>query len=255
MDPDSDPRRPPGYPLPAPRPFAAADLAQCLGWGWRRFRQIPAASAAYAAPFALVGLGLLLGLRWLGLTAFMPVLLGGFMLVGPALLAGFFRLASAADRPSLAAAWKATLRAPPGLWVVALVCGVLFLVWVTDAAVLYGFMVGSGPPAALPGWLPVLPENVLRFEFWAALLGAGLAAMIFVASAFSVPLLHDRRANLVPAVHASARAVFTSLPAAALWALLLAAGTGLGVLLLPLFPVVLPVLAYASHALYRRVFP
>lgn len=240
---------------PAPLPFGAADLAQCLGWGWHRFRQIPGASTAYATPFALIGLGLLLGLRWLGLTAFMPVLLGGFMLVGPALLAGFFRLASAGDRPALRSAWAATLRAPPGLWVISLVCGVLFLVWVTDAAVLYGFIVGSGPPAALPGWLPRLPANVLRFELWAALLGIGLAAMIFVASAFSVPLLHERRATLVPAVHASARAVFTSPLAAVLWALLLASGTGLGILLLPLFPMVLPVLAYASYALYRRVFP
>ncbi len=240
---------------PAPLPFGVADMVQCLGWGWRRFRQVPGASAGYAAPFALAGLALLAGLLWLGLAAFVPVLLGGFMLVGPVFLTGFFRLAADRREARLGQAWAALLTAPPGVWVIALVCGVLFLIWVTDAAVLYGFIAGGGRAAALPAWLPALPEDVVRFELWAALLGAGLAAIIFVISAFSVPLLHERRAGLVAAVHASARAVSASPGAALAWALLLSAGTGLGILLLPLFPVVLPVLAYASYALYRRVFP
>ena len=108
--------------------------------------------------------------------------------------------------------------------------------------------------AGLP-WLLRWQREVVAFELWAALLGAALAFMILAVSAFSVPLLHDRRAALAPAVGASVRAVLRSLPASLGWGLLLTTVILLSILLLPLLAVALPVLAYASRALYHTVFP
>jgi uncharacterized membrane protein len=102
--------------------------------------------------------------------------------------------------------------------------------------------------------LPV-PENVAGFMFWGLVSGAGIAFLLFAISAFSVPLLCERRAGLVEAVVASVRLVFRNFFAAMAWALLLAAGIIGSILLLPLFLFALPLLAYASHALYVAVLP
>jgi uncharacterized membrane protein len=241
-----------------PRQFGAASIRAALTTGWHTFRTVPGPSLAFAALFALVGLAVLWGAGHLGMSPMALPLAGGFMLVGPALLTGFFRLAdraAAGTTPRLADALAAFARAPAGLWVVALVCAFLFLIWMTDVAVLYAFTVGGQHlPYEFP-WLLRWQGDVVAFELWAALLGAALAFMILAVSAFSVPLLHDRRAALAPAVGASVRAVFHSLPASVGWGLLLTTGIVLSVLLLPLFVVTLPVLAYASRALYHTVFP
>ena len=70
-----------------------------------------------------------------------------------------------------------------------------------------------------------------------------------------MPLLHYGRANLIQAVVLSVRAVFGNFLLALLWGVLLAAGVIGSILLLFPFPLVFPLLAYASHTLYQQVFP
>lgn len=226
--------------------------------GWHTFRAIPGPSMAYATLFALIGLALLAAVGRFGISPMALPFAGGFMLVGPALLTGFFRLSvmrAGGRQPSLMAAFAAFAHAPAGLWLVALVCAFLFLIWITDAAVLYTVMIGREHlPYDLP-WVIRLQRQVLVFELWGALMGSVLAFIILAISAFSVPLLHEGRASLIQAVHASVRAVFGNFIACIAWGLVLTATTLLAILLLPLLIVVLPVLAYASFALYRKVFP
>jgi uncharacterized membrane protein len=242
----------------SPRHFSATDIVAALTIGWRTFSAIPVPSIMFAALFACFGLALLWAVGVLGVSPMALPFAGGFMLVGPALLTGFFRLSDLrglGERPRFADALVAFGRAPGGLWVVALLCAFLFLIWITDAAVLYAFTIGGQHlPYELP-WLLRWQSDIAAFEMWAALLGAALALMILAVSAFSVPLLHERRASLAQAVSASVRAVFGNLTASIGWALLLTAVTMLSILLLPLLLVTLPVLAYASQALYWRVFP
>lgn len=86
-------------------------------------------------------------------------------------------------------------------------------------------------------------------------MGAALAFIIFSVSAFSIPLIYDRRATLVSGVVASVRAVFTRFPVVMAWALTMSAVIILSALLLPLLLFTLPVTAYASRAFYWRVYP
>jgi len=241
-----------------PHSISRRDIAAALRAGWHSFAAMPGPSMAFAALFALIGLLLLGALGVLGMSPMALPLAGGFMLVGPALLTGFFRLAvlqAAGARPRLGDAFAALSGAPPALWLVALLCAFLFLIWITDAAVLYAMIIGAEHLPYDLAWLGRWPHQVLMFELWGALMGSVLAFIILAVSAFSVPLLHERRAGLVAAVHASVRAVFANLPACIAWGVLLAGATLLSILLLPLLTVVLPVLAYASFALYRSVFP
>ena len=226
--------------------------------GWRTFRSMPGVSMGFATVFALIGLVLLVALGRFGVSPMALPFAGGFMLVGPALLTGYFRLAAIRGEgrtPRLAGAFSAFAHTRAGLWAVALICAFLFLVWITDAAVLYAIMIGSDQLAYDLPWLMSLQRDVVAFELWGALTGSVLAFIIFAISAFSVPLLHEGRAPLVKAVHASVRAVFGNFLTSIAWGLVLTGATLFSILLLPLLTVVLPVLAYSSFALYRKVFP
>ncbi|MEW6165979.1 MAG: DUF2189 domain-containing protein [Pseudomonadota bacterium] len=238
------------------RPFGLAQIGAALAAGWAVSRATRSSSSIYAALFALIGAFILGGLLSRGFTPFVVAAAGAFMLVGPAILAGFFGIAHDYEyrgHASLASVAAGFRTAAGALWVIALVCALLFMIFVTDAAILYSYMVG-GAPVWLTELLPATP-GVMDFLFWGAVSGAVVALLLFGVSAFSVPLLCERRAGLVDAVVASVRAVRANFPAAMLWAVLLSALVVGSILLLPLLPLTLPWLAFASRALYRQVFP
>jgi uncharacterized membrane protein len=87
------------------------------------------------------------------------------------------------------------------------------------------------------------------------MLGALLAFLIFAISAFSVPLLYYRRAGLRRAVALSVAAVFANLAPSLLWAMILSVTIICSIIIFPLFLLTFPVLAFASHSLYRELFP
>jgi uncharacterized membrane protein len=226
-------------------------IGASLREGVRVLRATPRLSLGFAALFAAFALVAALLLGRADMTPLMVTAAGGFMLVGPALLAGYFRVASVL-RTGRVPGWRDLLGgfrdAPRQLWGLALVCALLLMIWLTDAGILYSFMIGALASEAGGG-------AVGRFLGWSAPMGAALAFIIYAISAFAVPLLCERRAGLVGAVVASVRAVFGSFGVLMLWAALLGSTMIVSILLLPLFVVVFPLLAYASDSLYRRVFP
>ena len=96
----------------------------------------------------------------------------------------------------------------------------------------------------------VLSPGHYVFELWLTL-GGLLAAPIFASSVIAMPLLLDRRVDVLQAVLTSWQAVLTNPVALAFWAALIMVLTvlGLGTLLLGLV-VVLPVLGHASWHAY-----
>lgn len=238
------------------RPLGLDSIAIALAEGWQVANATRGTSIAYAAIFTLGGALILGMLLSQGFTPFVIAAAGAFMLIGPTVLAGFFGIARAHEA-SGKASFGDTLRgfaaADPAVWVIALVCALLFMIFVTDAAILYSYMVGNAP-VWLTELLPATP-GVLNFLLWGAVSGGAIAFLLFCVSAFSVPLLCERRAALVNAVVASVRVVFGNFLPALAWAALLSALTIGSILLLPLLPLTLPWLAYASRALYRQVFP
>lgn len=238
-----------------------ADVAGALRGGWQVFRAVPGPSVALGGLAAAMGAALALTLVLAGGSPLLLVLAAGFLLVAPVQLAGFFALYRCHERgepAGIGAALAGFARAGGGFWVLAGLCGFLFLVWATDTGVLYAFTVGTGPllePRTTPDAWPSLAPDVRRFALWSLPLGATIALGLYAVTAFSVPLVFERRMQVVAGVHSSIAAVFANPIGALAWGLLVAVGTLVGVLLLPLLPVVLPVLAYSGFALYRRAFP
>ncbi len=237
-------------------PLTFAALGRALAAGWRTANATRGVSIAYAGVFTLAGLVIIGSLLVLGLTPLVIAAAGAFMLVGPAILAGFFGIAAAweaGERVRLSHVVRGFRRANAGLWVVALVCALLFMIFVTDVATLYSYMIG-----AVPVWLgDLVPTgaNVAAFLKWGSVSGAVFALLLYAVAAFSVPLLCESRAGLVAAVATSVRVVFGRFPVALVWGILLSALIIGSILLLPLLPLTLPWLAYASRALYRETLP
>lgn len=240
------------------RKLSLRHLRDALHQGWQTYCAALDASVAYAVIFAAIGLVLLAAIGQLGVSPMVLPVAGGFMLLAPPLLVGFFRFAdrlAEGKRPRLNDAFQAFVHVPVGLWLIALVCTFLFLIWITDASVVYGFMVaGQHLPYEWP-WLIPLQSEVMAFEFWISLMGLVMAFATYCISAFSVPLLYQGRADLVAAVSASVRAAFGNFIPSVAWGLILAFVTVISIILLPLLLVTLPVLAYASYALFEQVFP
>lgn len=235
--------------------FSSATIWRALADGWRLANATRGVSIAYSLIFVLAGGLILGGLLLQGWTPFVIAAAGAFMLIGPVILAGFYGIAGAYERGERVAFGNVLTgfgAASRALWALALVCGLLFMIFVTDAAILYAYMLGQTPV-----WVTDLTTaaGVFKFFRWASVSGLVVALLLFGVSAFSVPLLCERRAGLVEAVVLSVRIVFGSFPAAMLWAAVLASLTIGSVLLLPVLPLTLPWMAYASRALYRQVVP
>lgn len=239
-----------------PQPLTLDSLFDALAEGWRVANETRGTSIAYTAIFVLAGAAIIGGLLARGWTPFVIAAAGAFMLVGPVILAGYFGIARACETggrvgfSAVAAGFGGASRA---LWALALVCGLLFMIFVTDAAILYAYMIGD-----VPVWLgELLPASasVARFVLWSSVSGAVVAFLLFAVSAFAVPLLCERRASLVEAVVKSVRIVFGNSFTTMVWAVLLSVTVIASILMLPLLLLTLPWLAYASRALYRSALP
>lgn len=234
-----------------------APIARALAEGWAIFLATRFVSATYAMVFAIIGLVTLGIVEHARVAPMGVVLAGGFMLIGPILVVGFFSIADswreggAVGPRSIVTGFR---RAPPGLWAIAAICMLLYLIWVTDAATLYGFIVGDLPEtmARVAGHRD---GSVIAFMAWSSLMGGVLAFVIYCISVFSVPLVYYRQLALVEAIVTSVATVFRHLQVTATWALILAVGILGSIFILPLFLVIFPVLAYGSQALYREYFP
>jgi uncharacterized membrane protein len=229
--------------------ISVGTILSAVSKGWAAYRRCLVPAAGFAGVFMLIGVGIFGALAHFGLSAMMLPFAGGFLLVGPAVLAGFFALrrAVAAGRGAgFADVLSGFRQAPRGLWGLAAACSLLLLIWLTDAATVYSFMIGGTTPDA---------GQVARFHLWTSLMGAVLAFIVFNITAFAVPLLFDGRASLVQAVTASVRGVFANPAPMLVWAVLLAGAIIATILFPPLLLVSLPCLAFASDLLYLQVFP
>lgn len=235
-----------------------AALIAWLGYGWRSFRASLLISLTFAAVFAVIGfIGLYL-LVHSGLAPMVYPWAGGFMLVGPALLCGYFQAAQRLDEgaaPTWADLWSGFRNSPPTVWVMGVLSALLLMIWLTDAAIIYGLYFGREPVFLRWELLsrPAMRELLWIYFIFCTAIGSGLALIVFAISAFAVPLMYFQRKALPAAIGRSVRIVFANPGVMVLWGVLLtAAVVGSILVFMPLFTVVFPVLAYASTAAYRQ---
>lgn len=233
--------------IPSARPL------QWLVLGWQDFRRAAWPSGFHGLVVATGGV-LVLALA-IQFTALLPGAVSGFVLVGPILATGLYdisRRLATGQTPRLDhvfRAWRKGTRPLIWLGVLLMIAGTL---WVMVSLVLFGLFV-KAPIDNLYAFVryAVQQQGDLLFGLW-LLLGALGSALVFAATAVSVPLLLDRETDLRSAILTSIRAVGDNPGPMALWAVLIMLATALSLATAMLgFIFAVPVIGHATWHAYR----
>lgn len=228
-----------------------------LAAGWRDLWTSPGISLAYGALATACGVILTLGLGAAKLESLVPVLAGGFLLVGPLLAVGLYeksRVLMHGGTPSLSGTISAAASSALRLGLLSAFLLLLYLVWMRVAFMLLALFLGTQglPPAR--EFMPMLlftPQG-LGLLIVGTATGAVLAALGFAATAISIPLLMDRRIDALTAMAKSFEAVIKNPKPMALWAVLIAGFIALGMATVGLGLIVaFPLLGHATWHAYR----
>jgi len=235
---------------PFPAPCHSLSVLAPLRWlrlGWADMLRAPRLSLTYG--FVLMLISASIGvLTWrYGSLALYLGLATGFVFVGPILAVGLYSISrqlEAGLEPVMGYCIQQGWRHVRGLMVLGLVLLVVLLVWARAAAVVHIFF----PVEANPSWQELLP-----FLGIGSAIGAVFAAIVFTASAFSLPMIMDRQVDSITAVVSSFNAVLSNKGAMLVWVSLI----GLTVLLgfasaFLAFIVLLPLIGHATWHAYRE---
>lgn len=240
--------------LPPVRQVGLAAPLDWLGRGWRDLWRQPAASLFYGVAIAVTGILIL------GVTASLPYLftaaITGFLLVAPMLAAGLYELSRRylANEPAPLAesmlAWKRNPSGLVGFGLLSILAGTL---WQVVSVVIVATMYKGNALVPRDMVIEVLvnPQHYLMFFIYLCS-GGALAAVVFALSVVSMPMLVDRRCDLMCALATSVNAVAENPLPLALWAAIIMVLTGLGfaTALLGLV-IVMPWLGHASFHAYK----
>ena len=207
----------------------------------------------------MAGFVLTVGLWRIGATYLILPLAIGFMLLGPALTLGFQAISRDLERnehPSFSRALLAWRANPASIFNFGMAFACFFLLWIWLAQLVFDH---SFPPAT-----EMDPQRVLNailftvdgltFLTLLLVLGAVMATLAFAAGAFAIPMLLDRKVDIIEAMATSITAVILNLPAMIVWAAILVVLTAAGMALFYVGLVVtLPLAGYATWHAYRAV--
>jgi uncharacterized membrane protein len=242
--------------LPAVRRIGFAAPLGWLGKGWQDLWRQPAASLFYGVAVAVTGAVVL------GVTASLAYLFAaavtGFLLVAPMLAAGLYELSRrylAGEPATLTDSMLAWKRNPSALVSFGLLSILAGTAWqVVSVVVVALFYKGTAlQPMAMMIEVLVNPQHYLMFFIY---MGAGglLAAVVFALSVVSMPMLVDRRCELLCALTTSVNAVAENPLPLALWAVIIMLLTGLGfATALVGLVLVMPWLGHASFHAYKEL--
>lgn len=244
VDPDADLAN---LPFVAPcRTLSAGDPLIWLQLGWRDMKRAPVPSLSIGLTITLISLalsylGLTMGGYWVEI-----VLLSGFVFVGPVLAIGLYATSRELEEgrvPGFGISMREMRRDFSTLMVFALVLLIVFLVWARAATAIHVFM----PEMSHANWREYAP-----FLAIGTVVGAMFASVTFAASAFSLPMIMDRRVDAITAVVSSIHAVLRNKHVILGWALLIVLGLLIGFATAMLgLAVIIPVIGHATWHGYR----
>jgi len=245
----------PTPPDAAPITLRTLRYGQPLHWlalGWCDFRRAPAIGLFYGGCFMVMGWALLSAFQHA--PAYTLALSAGFLLMGPFLCLGLYRVSQRlenGEQPDFGDSLLAWDTRTAQLGIFGFVLLVLEMLW--GRATLVVFAVSfDGMPDFKGSLLALLDIDNLPFiAAWAAV-GAVFATLIYAVSVVSIPMILHRQTDAITAGLTSMRLVLTQTGVMLWWAALIA-GLVFGALL-PAFLgllVVGPVLGHASWHAYR----
>ncbi len=252
-------------PLPVVSPFARdLPLGAAFEWlraGWRDFVTQPELSLGYGLLVLLLSVGIVAGLWFLGWDYILFPALAGFLVFAPALAIGLYAKSRAIERGEhISLARMAFPRPASGgqiLFTGALLCG-LMLLWMRAAILIYALFFGVKPFPGLNHVTEMLffTTTGIAMLLVGAVVGALFAAFSFAISAFSLPMMLDRKVDALTAMGQSWALIVNNLGPMLVWGgvvlalFVLSLATGLVALV-----VIFPLLGHATWHAYKTVRP
>ena len=241
------------------RHLPASAAFRWLALGWRDLWTRPMPSLLYGLGVALLSLLVIAAMTVFGWDHILFPALSGFLVVGPLLATGLYEKSRRLEAGEPISLWRMLFPrrgAGAHLFFVGAVLLTLMLLWMRAAVLLYALFFGWRP---FPGFdhivemLFTTPVGLTMLATGTAI-GGLFAAFSFAISAFSIPMLLDRKLDAFSAMAMSMSLVWNNLPAALLWGaiILLLTLVSLGTALVGLI-IIFPLLGHATWHAYASV--
>lgn len=229
-----------------------ADPLRWLALGWRDLRRAPAIGVFYGWCFVVMGWALQKVFQYA--PAYTLALSAGFLLMGPFLCLGLYRVSQkleAGETPDFGDSLLAWQSRTSALAIFGFVLLVLEMLWGRATLVIFAVSFDGMPD--FKGSLRALadPANIEFTLAWLAV-GAVFAGLIYSVSVVSIPMILHRQTDAVTAGLTSLRLVLTQTGVMLWWGLLITLLVGLA--MLPWFMGLLligPLVGHASWHAYR----
>lgn len=237
-------------PLPFIAPCRRLRTTQPLDWlkhGWADFRQAPKLSLGYGAIMALITMIITVWAYKVGSFVMAIALMMGFVFLFPALAMGTYTISCHLERgepPRFLYCLRAGRKHMGNAAIFAFCLLIVFLVWARASSMMHIFFPEKGGGS--------LGDMAVFFGV-ALLIVAIFSSLVFAASAFSLPMIMDRRVDAITAILTSFNAVLRNKKAMAVWLAIILSGVAVGFATAWLgLVVILPILGHATWHAYRE---
>lgn len=224
--------------------------------GWEDMRENLGASLSYGV--ILAALGYLILSYAAGLPYLFTAAISGFFLIGPVAAAGLYEISRQHEQGhpvSFLSSLRGLRGHADGLAYFGAFLAIALIGWERISAVLFALFY-DGNVADLSNFFRSVFLSGEHLSFVAAYLvvGAIIATVVFALSVTAVPMLIDRKVDIVTAAMASLRAVAVNPAAMALWAAIIVGLVAVGFATMMVGMVILlPLLGHASWHAYREL--
>ena len=236
------------------KPFLASckkiDSGDPIRWlklGWADYRRAPSLSLVYGLMIVVVSYIIFFTALEFGSFTVAIAMLSAFIFIAPVLCIGLYSIARQLKRyptADLRKSFRHGFRPYGDLSIFIIVVIVIALLWARAASMIHVFF-------------PVGAENSVQdialFLAIGSFIGSIFALLVFSVSAFSLPMIMDKKVDMITCCVSSINAVLRNKRVMVFWAAIIVTLTGIGILTLFWgFLVIIPLLGYATWHSYRE---
>lgn len=236
--------------LPFVAPCKKLKMDAPMRWlhlGWGDIKKAPKQSLTYGTIIVGVSYAVSLMVWTYGGLGLLISLLSGFLFLGPVLAIGLYSIScqlQAGMTPQLGYCLREGKRHLGNELIFAVILSVIFLVWARAASMTHILF----PEVSNAAWTEFVPFLAVgTFE------GAVFSAIIFCFSAFSLPMIMDRKTDVVTAVITSINAVLRNKAVLFLWACIIVLIVAIGFVTAFIgFIILMPLVGHATWHAYQE---
>ncbi|WP_332719668.1 DUF2189 domain-containing protein [Pelagibacterium mangrovi] len=239
------------------RNYAPSRVFAWLKAGWHDLYTDPLPSLAYGVVVSAISTILIYCFLEFNLDYILFPALSGFLIMAPLLAMGLYQKSArlANDEPvSLADLLGVKAQSGGQVFFVGLMLSLLALVWIRAAVIVYSLFFGYRAFLGVEESIPLIFGTPIGWAmlFTGICVGGLFAAFGFAVSAFSIPMLLDRRTDALTAMGTSMAVVWNNLPVMIAWGAVVMALVIVSIATALIgFIVIFPLLGHATWHAYR----